>query len=282
MGMGLRPRDAPAVARHAFLVLASAVYLVPFYIAVVNAFKTRADIFGNPLGIPFARLTLDNLARNLNTPYFNVGVAYGTSVVLSGLTVVFVVLLGAAMSYVISRHRQRMFTFAYLLLLAGLMVPAQVILLPLVQVLRHLRLMFTLPGLLLANLAGFMPFAVFVFVGYIRTIPTQIDESARLDGAGEVLIFRRIIYPLIGPAVASVVIFVALWTWNDFVNPLIILGTSKYYTITIGVYRAIGQYVQKWEDVFAIVLMAIFPVAVFYLFMQRRFVSGLTAGTLKG
>ena len=280
--MGLRPRDAPAVARHAFLMLASAVYLVPFYIAVVNAFKMRADIFGNPLGIPFARLTLDNLARNLNTPHFNVGVAYGTSVVLSGLTVVFVVLLGAAMPYVISRRRQRIFTFAYLLLLAGLMVPAQVILLPLVQVLRHLRLMFTLPGLLLANLAGFMPFAVFVFVGYIRTIPTQIDESARLDGAGEVLIFRRIIYPLIGPAVASVVIFVALWTWNDFVNPLIILGTSKYYTITIGVYRAIGQYVQKWEDVFAIVLMAIFPVAVFYLFMQRHFVSGLTAGTLKG
>jgi len=280
--MGLRPRDAAAVARHAFLMLASAVYLVPFYIAVVNAFKTRADIFGNPLGIPFARLTLDNLARNLNTPHFNVGVAYGTSVVLSGLTVALVVLLGAAMSYVISRRRQRIFTFAYLLLLAGLMVPAQVILLPLVQVLRHLRLMFTLPGLLLANLAGFMPFAVFVFVGYIRTIPTQIDESARLDGAGDVLIFRRIIYPLIGPAVASVVIFVALWTWNDFVNPLIILGTSKYYTITIGLYRAIGQYVQKWEDVFAIVLMAIFPVAVFYLFMQRHFVSGLTAGTLKG
>ena len=95
-------------------------------------------------------------------------------------------------------------------------------------------------------------------------------------------IFARIIYPLISPAIASVVIFVALWTWNDFVSPLIILGTSKYYTITIGVYRAIGQYVQKWEDVFAILFMAIFPVAAFYVFMQRHFVSGLTAGTLKG
>ena len=280
--MGLAPRTAATAARHGFLLLASAVYLVPFYIALVNVFKTRADIFANPLGIPFARLTLENLGRNLNTPYFNVGTAYATSVVLSGLTVMLLVLLGAAMSYVVSRRRERFFTVAYLLLLAGLMVPAQVVLLPLVQVLRHLRLMFTLPGLLLANLAGFMPFAVFVFVGYIRTIPVQIDESARLDGAGELLIFRRIIYPLIGPAVASVVIFVALWTWNDFVNPLIILGTSKYYTITIGVYRAVGQYVQKWEDVFAIVFMAVFPVAVFYVFMQRHFVSGLTAGTLKG
>lgn len=272
---------AAAIARHAFLLPVSALFLVPFYIAIVNVFKTREDIFANPLGIPIARLTMDNLVRNLDSPHFNVGIAYGTSLILSGLTVALVVLLGAAMSYVISRNRHRAFSYAYLLLLAGLMVPAQVILLPLIQILRRLHLMFTVQGLLVANLAWYIPFAVFVFVGYVRTIPSQLDESARLDGAGELVIFARIIYPLIGPAIASVVIFVSLWTWNDFVNPLIILGSSKYYTITIGVYRAIGQYVQKWEDVFAIVFMAIVPVAVFYLFMQRRFVSGLTAGALK-
>lgn len=268
---------AAAIARHAFLLPVSALFLVPIYIAIVNVFKTREDIFANPIGIPVARLTLDNLVRNLDSPHFNVGIAYGTSLVLSGLTVALVVLLGAAMSYVISRNRHCAFSYAYLLLLAGLMVPAQVILLPLIQILRRLHLMFTVQGLLVANLAWYIPFAVFVFVGYVRTIPPQLDESARLDGAGELVIFTRIIYPLIGPAIASVVIFVSLWTWNDFVNPLIILGSSKYYTITIGVYKAIGQYVQKWEDVFAIVFMAILPVAVVYLFMQRRFVSGLTA-----
>jgi len=278
----VKPRErAAAIARHAFLLPVSALFLVPIYIAIVNVFKTREDIFANPIGIPVARLTLDNLVRNLDSPHFNVGIAYGTSLVLSGLTVALVVLLGAAMSYVISRNRHRAFSYAYLLLLAGLMVPAQVILLPLIQILRRLHLMFTVQGLLVANLAWYIPFAVFVFVGYVRTIPSQLDESARLDGAGELVIFSRIIYPLIGPAIASVVIFVSLWTWNDFVNPLIILGSSKYYTITIGVYKAIGQYVQKWEDVFAIVFMAILPVAVFYLFMQRRFVSGLTAGALK-
>lgn len=269
------------VARHGFLLTMGALFLVPFYLAIVNAFKTREDIFSNPLGIPVARLTLENIVRNLESPHFNLGIAYGTSFALSSLTVTIVVVLGAAMSYVISRKRHRLFNYAYLLLLAGLMVPAQVILLPLIQILRRLHLMFTVQGLLVANLAWYMPFAAFVFVGYVRTIPAQLDESARLDGAGDLLIFARIIYPLIGPAVASVVIFVSLWTWNDFVNPLIILGTSEYYTITIGVYRAIGQYVQKWEDVFAIVFMAIFPVVVFYLFMQRRFVSGLTAGALK-
>ena len=220
---------------------------------------------------------MDNILRNLSTASFNLGIAYSTTVVLSTLTVALVVAMAAAMSYVISRKQHRFFKYAYLLLLAGLMVPAQIILLPLVQVLRNLHLMSTVQGLLVANVAWYMPFAAFVLVGYIRTIPRQLDESARIDGASDVVIFARIIYPLIGPAVASVVIFITLWTWNDFINPLIILGTSRFYTITIGV----GQYVQRWEDVFAIVFMAIFPVIIFYLLMQKRFVSGLTAGALK-
>lgn len=266
---------------HAFLAAISFVFLVPFYIAVISAFKSRVDILTRPLAIPFARLTLDNIVRNLNSPNFNILIGYGTSLVLSSLTVALVVLATTAMSYVISRGRHPFLKFSYLLLLAGLLVPAQVILLPIVQILRRLHLMSTVPGLLLANVAWYLPFAAFIFVGYIRTIPVQLDESARIDGAREILIFFRIVYPLIGPAVASVVIFVALWTWNDFINPLIILGSSRFYTVTIGVYRSVGQYTQKWDDVFAIVLLAILPVAIFYLFMQRYFISGMTTGALK-
>ena len=280
--MKLKPYEIPgAVARHAFLVVLSGIFIVPFYIAVVNVFKTRVDIIERPLSIPWGRLTLDNLARNLNSPNFNVLIGYGTSIVLSVLSVSFIVLLATMMSYVLARKTRLFFKYSYLILLAGLMIPAQVILLPIVQVLRVLRLMFTVQGLLLANIAWYTPFAAFIFVGYIRTIPSQLDESARIDGAGDLRIFFSIIYPLIGPAVASVIIFVTLWTWNDFVNPLIILGSSDYYTITIGVYRAVGQYVQRWEDVFAIVFLAITPVIIFYVFMQKRFISGLTAGALK-
>ncbi len=269
------------IAMHAFLMVMAILFLIPFYIAIVNVFKTSEDIIARPLAIPFDRLTLDNILRNLNSPHFNVLIAYGTSVVLSALTVFFVVYGGSMMSYVMSRKQHRFFRYSYLLLLAGLMIPSQVILLPIVQVLRTLGLMFSLPGLLLMYIAWYMAFACFIFVGYIRTIPEQLDESARLDGATGLTIFFSIIYPLIGPAAATVIIFIALWTWNDFIHPLIILGTSKYYTITIGVYRAIGQYVQKWDDVFAIVFLAIMPVIIFYVFMQRRFVSGLTAGAMK-
>lgn len=274
--------ELPAtILRHVFLMALSAVFLVPFYIAIVNVFKVRTDIIERPLAVPFARLTLDNLIRNLNSPSFNIGIAYGTSLVLSVLTVSFIILFTAMMSYVLARKRHRFFFWSYLLLLAGLMIPQQVILLPIVHVLRRLQLMFTVQGLLLANIAWYTPFSAFILVGYMRTIPQQLDESACIDGAGEITTFFRIIYPLVGPAVASVVIFVTLWTWNDFVNPLIILGSSRYYTVTIGVYRAVGQYVQRWEDVFAIVFIAIVPIIVFYVFMQKHFISGLTAGALK-
>jgi raffinose/stachyose/melibiose transport system permease protein len=266
---------------HGVLIVISLVFLVPFYIAIISVFKTRVDIITRPLAIPFARLTLDNLLRNLDSPNFNILIAYGTSFVLSALTVVLTTLAASAMAYVIGRGKHPFLKYSYLLLLAGLMVPAQVILLPIVQILRRLHLMSTVQGLLLANVAWYLPFAAFIFVGYIRTIPVQLDESARIDGAHDLLIFFRIVFPLIGPAVASVVIFVALWTWNDFVNPLIILGSARFYTVTIGVYRAVGMYTQKWDDVFAIVFMSILPVTIFYLFMQRYFISGVTAGAFK-
>ena len=281
--MRLKRYEIPGeIARNAVLLVASILFLIPFYVAIVNVFKTRLDIVRHPMSIPFARLTLDNILRNLFAPHFNVLIAYGTSLVIASLTVGFVVLFASMMSFVLCRKKHAFFKYAYLLLLAGLMIPAQVILLPIVQVLRRLHLMFTVQGLLLMNIGWYMPFAAFLFVGYMRTVSPQLDESARMDGASDLRIFFRIIFPLISPCVASVIIFVALWTWNDFVNPLIILGTSQFYTVTIGVYRAIGQYVQKWEDVFAVVFIAIVPVIIFYLFMQKQFVAGLTAGALKG
>jgi raffinose/stachyose/melibiose transport system permease protein len=270
------------VGRHALLLVMALIFVIPFYVAIINVFKTRLDIVRTPMAIPWGRLTLDNITRNLFQPHFNVLTAYGTSIVISSLTVFFVIFTAAMMSYVLCRKKALFFKYAYLSLLAGLMIPAQVVLLPIVQVLRRLHLMFTVQGLLLMNIAWYMPFTAFLFVGYMRTISPQLDESARMDGAGDLRIFFRIIFPLISPAVASAIIFIALWTWNDFVNPLIILGTSDFYTVTIGLYRAIGQYVQKWEDVFAIVFIAIVPVIIFYLFMQKQFVSGLTAGALKG
>ena len=266
-----------------FLLFMSFVFLVPFYITFVNAFKVQKDIVSDPLGIPFARLTLANLLRNLNSTSFNLGIGYGTSLFLAATTVFLVVIAASACAYVLSRNRRQSgFRYSYLLLLLGLMLPIQVILLPIVKILTAVKLMFTVWGLLVLYIGWYMPFAVFSFVGYIGTISPQLDESAKMDGANEVQIFFKIIFPLMRPVVTSVSIYIAVWTWNDFVSPLIILSSSKFYTVTMGIYRAIGQYTQKWDDVFAILLFAIVPLIALFLFLQRQFINGLTAGALKG
>jgi raffinose/stachyose/melibiose transport system permease protein len=266
-----------------FLWVLSFIFLVPFYITFINAFKIQKDIVANPLAIPFARLTVNNLLRNLNSRSFNLAIGYGTSLFLAVVTVFLVIIAASACAYVLSRNRKQSgFRYSYLLLLLGLMLPIQVILLPIVKILAAIKLMFTIWGLLVLYLGWYMPFAVFTFVGYIGTISPQLDESAKMDGANEVQVFFKIIFPLMGPVLTSVAIYIAVWTWNDFVSPLIILSSSKFYTVTIGIYRAIGMYTQKWDDVFAILLFAIIPLLVLFLLLQKQFISGLTAGALKG
>jgi len=281
MKSSVRKRANLAV-MNVILTFGSLLFLVPFYITFINAFKLKEDIVASPMTIPFSRLTFDNILRNLNSPNFNLFIGYGTSVTLAVLTVFIVISAASACAYVLSRNRRAAYRYTYLLLLLGLLLPIQVILLPIVKILRVAKLMFTIWGLLILYIGWYMPFAVFTFVGYIGTISPQLDESAKIDGANEAQIFLRIIFPLIGPVLTSVSIYIAVWTWNDFISPMIILGSSKFYTVTMGIYRAIGQYTQKWEDVFAILLMAIVPLVVLFLFMQKQFISGLTAGSVKG
>lgn len=189
--------------RHAFLIAVAAIFLLPIYVDIVNTFKTRTDIVAAPLSIPFDRLTLANLERNIASPKFNILAAYGSSGLITALTVGFTIFLGGGISFVVARRTGRFLRFSHFLLMAGLTIPAQVILLPIVQILRALGLMFTMQGLILMNVAWYMPFVCFVFI-----------------------------------------IFISLWAWNDFVNPLIILGSSGFYTVTTGMYQAIGQFVR--------------------------------------
>lgn len=264
------------------LMLLAVVYLLPFYISTINAFKTEADIFANPMGIPFTRLTLDNLIRNFNSPTFSVIKAYTFTFIVVVITLLFVVIMASAMAYVLSRKRKGFYRGAYFLLLAGMMIPIQVIFIPIVQILKTLNMILSIQGLILVYVAWYMPFTTFILTGYIGTISPQLDESATMDGAGPLRIFWSIILPLLRPALASAVIFITLWTWNDFITPLIIFGSSEYYTITTGIYRAIGQYTQKWDNVFAILLYASVPVATLFIMLQNQFISGLTAGSVKG
>jgi raffinose/stachyose/melibiose transport system permease protein len=267
--------------RPAAALLVGALFFVPLYVVLANVFKYGPRISAEPIALPLPP-TLDNLVRVLSRPDGLFWVSLTNSVLITTASVLVLTVLSAMLGHYLARSRSRWARAATVLLLCGLMIPPQVILLPITQVLGTIGLMTTIQGLVLFNVGYYIPFGVFVFAGFMRQIPRELEEAAAIDGASRFQTFWRIVFPLLRPASASVVIFLGVWIWNDFLNPLIILGPGKGTTITTGIYRAIGQYQADFGTVFALMFLATMPVLIFYLALQRNFVKGLTGGATKG
>lgn len=261
--------------------LVSAVFFVPLYFVLANVFKPGGDIVAHPASLPWPP-TLDNVTKVLTRPDRLFWASLTNSIVVTVLSVLVLTVLSATLGHYLARTRSVWARAAMLLLLCGLMIPPQVILMPITRVLGFFHLMTTVQGLVLFNVGYYVPFGVFVFSGFIRTIPVELEEAAAIDGARRGQIFWQVVFPLLRPATASVLIFLGVWIWNDFLNPLIILGPSQGTTITTGIYRSIGQYQADFGTVFALMFLATLPVLIFYLALQKHFVKGLTGGATKG
>lgn len=269
--------------RHAILLAVSALYAVPFYMVAVNGFKPKQDVVRSPLALPNAEtFTLQNFDAALSNPTFDLAFAYGFSALLAGVVTCLTIALGSGLSYWIARRNDRRSSLIYLFLLGGLMVPPQVVIIPVVKLLDALGLLFTLPGLVIYDVALYLPFTAFVYVGFIRTLPRELDEAAAMDGAGLISTFWRIIFPLLRPATASLAVLLVVFVWNDFINPQIILGGAGAYTVTTGIYRAVGIFSSDFGQVFAFIQLAAAPMLLLFIVAQRYIVGGLTGGGVKG
>lgn len=279
--MGGGTVDRSGLLRPVVALMVGALFFVPLYAVLVNVIKDGPRISSDPMGLPLPP-TVDNLVRVLSRPDRLFWVSLTNSLVITTASVLVLTVLSAMLGHYLARSRSRWARVATVLLLCGLMIPPQVILLPIVEVLDRIGMMTTIQGLVLFNVGYYIPFGVFVFSGFMRQIPRELEEAAAIDGASRFQTFWRIVFPLLRPASASVVIFLSVWIWNDFLNPLIILGPGKGTTITTGIYRAIGQYQADFGTVFALMFLATMPVLIFYLALQRHFVKGLTGGATKG
>ncbi|WP_232664879.1 carbohydrate ABC transporter permease [Pseudonocardia sp. TRM90224] len=279
-GWAVHGRDG-TVLRPLVALVVSAVFFVPLYFVLVNVFKPGPEIASNPAAFPLPP-TLDNIVALLTRSDRLFWASLVNSVLVTALSVVVLIVFSAMLGHYVARSRSGWVRWLTLVLLSGLMIPPQVILLPITRVLRLFDLMATMQGLILFNVGYYVPFGVFVFTGFLRQVPRELEEAAAIDGASRMQIFWKIVFPLLRPASASVMIFLGVWIWNDFLNPLIILGPGKGTTITTGIYRAIGQYQADFGQVFALMFMATLPVLIFYLLLQKDFVKGLTGGATKG
>ncbi len=255
------------------------VYLAPLYIAVVNAVKPYDEIIKSPLTLP-KQFTLNNFVEAYQSS--NMLELYKNSIVITVSSVALLILLTSMAAYIIARRKGKVYQMLYVFSLAGIMIPPVVTLIPSIKTLSALHLLYTMPGLLLFYAGTYFSTTIFLYVGFIKTIPASLDESAFIDGANPFTTFFRIIFPLIKPCTATAIIFLGMWIWNDFLNPMYILGFRGGKTITTGIYNAIGAYTSMWNLVFANVMLASLPIIILYLCMQKMFMQGLTSGAVKG
>lgn len=269
--------------RATLLLTLSVVMIVPLYLLLVNAFKPQQSILLDPFGISVEDLSLQYMSDALTATRFNVVQAYGVTILFVVVVCLLNLLVTIPAAYVIARGAGRRHRALLLVLLAGLFIPGQVLLIPVIYILRALGLMGTVGGFILFETALTIPVSIFLFSGFIMSIPRELDEAAMIDGASRWRTIWTIITPLMKPAIATAMILHAIGVWSDFVNPQIILGPSAgIYTVTTGVYAAISQYTTDFTLVYPNLLLAIAPLIIFFVFAQRYIVSGLTAGAVKG
>ncbi len=262
------------------LLLANALLVVaPMVIMGLSAFKTTREIFQNPFGLPIV-WRLENFTRVWVQAHF--ALYFRNSVVVTLASIVIILALGAMAGYALGRFRFGGNDLLYLYFLSGLMLPIRLGIIPLFILMRNLQLLDSLWALILTYAASGLPSAVFILTGFFRALPTDLDSAARIDGAGEWLIFRQIMLPLVRPALVIVTVYNVIPVWNDFFFPLVFIQSDRLKTLPLGMTVFFGQYNTDWAALFAGLTLAAIPVVILYMLLSQHFIRGLTAGAVKG
>ncbi|MBD1381456.1 carbohydrate ABC transporter permease [Metabacillus arenae] len=260
------------------LMIGSLAILVPLYLTITIAFKTPQEMAGNLLALPQS-WSLDNFAKAIEmTNFFN---AFKNSAFVTFFVVIFTVLTNSLVSYVIARNMHKKFyKFMFYYFVSAMFIPFPIIMLPIVKQ-TSLWGMDNLVGLIFLYIVFNLSFNIFIYVGYIRSIPKELEEAAIMDGASTWGVFWRVIFPLLAPMNATVAIITCLGAWNDFLLPLVLLSDQDAATLPLVQYIFQTQFSTNYNLAFASYLMALAPMIIVYIFAQKWIISGVMKGSIK-
>lgn len=260
------------------MITIAAIVGLPLYYIVVNTFKTQGQMVNSPLALP-SSLFLKNYANvfasvPLVTSFLN-------SLYVTVVAVLLQLVIGAMAAYGMIMRATRFNRVVGAVLLLAFVVPGQATLVPLYLMLVNADQVDTLNGLVIMYLAGAV-FCFFLVQGYLTTLPYEIIEAAKIDGAGVFQIFWRIVLPLVRPILVTVGVFQTMWVWNDFLTPTVFISSPEKRTIVLQVYSAVGEFTTDWPSFMTLSVLALIPMVIFFVLTQRHIVSGLLSGGLKG
>ncbi len=262
------------------IVIAAIVFVVPFVFMLVTAGKDRSEASYLRFALPTEWHLQENIQAVMAAGNELLVTAFRNSIILTVASVTLVVVLSAMVGYVLQRRRDRWSTAVTALLIAGLVLPPALV--PTIFVLQGIGLYKTLLGLTLVEVVQLMPFAVLIFRTFVSAIPRELDEAAIIDGASSLSLFFRVIFPLLRPAMITVIVLTSVAVYNDFVNPLYFLPGNGNATVQLTLYNFQSQFNTQWNLLFTDVLLITIPPLILFIFFQRQIVSGTTAGSVKG
>ncbi len=252
------------------------VWLYPVAWTLANAIKSSADIYRAPWDIPWPP-AIANIGEAWNRA--QLGVALANSAYVTAMTVGLVLLLSVSAAYALTRLRPPGRAVLFLLILAPLIIPTEVLVVPLFSIFRALGLINSLPGLALVNVTAYVSFATVILAGFFRTIPRDLVDAARIDGAGRVDVLVRIVIPLARSGIVAVAVLVAVLTWNDFGASLVLIQKPDVFPVQLALSRFSTFYATDQGLTFAGMAIAILPPLILFVVLRRHFIRGLTTGS---
>jgi raffinose/stachyose/melibiose transport system permease protein len=277
---GRRAHDRfAAVVSHAVLIVVCILVVAPCLFLVLGSFKSVSEFFASPFGLP-EHYGFSNYRRAWREA--SVSTTLRNSVIVTGCSVLLSTAVACLASYAIARLPFRGRTVWRLVFVGGLIVPVQLIMIALFIIMRHLGILGTIGSLIIVYTTFGIPLAVLVLVGFFQALPREITEAAMIDGANHFRTFWHVVLPLSRAAIFTVIILNGVWMWNDFFIALVLTTKPTVATLPLGILNFFGVYSTEWGLIFASVVIAALPVVLLYLLMTKRFIAGLTAGSVKG
>lgn len=252
--------------------------IYPIWLMIANSFKSTAEIYTDPLGLP-ASFSFTNYRKLWETvPFADYLI---NSIIVSAASVILTLICSSLAAFYLARFAFRWNGFLYFFFLLGLMIPIKLGIVPLFLLMKELGLLNSLWSLILLYTGSGIPLSVFILTGFLRTLPIELEEAARIDGCNHFQVFWRILLPLVRPALGTVMIINFISAWNDFFFPLIFIQKDALKTIPIGMLSLFGEYEADWSLLFAGLTLSALPMIIVFLLASKQFMEGLTAGAVK-
>ena len=266
------------IVKHFFTYVLLILFMVPFYLMVINSFKTTQEFVASPFSLP---TSLDFTNFILAFERMNFMNAFANSLIITVLSVMLILLTSAMAAYFLVRFKWKSNRIIFAIFVASMIVPFQAVMIPLVSIYGALNLLNNRWILIFMYMGFGQAFAVFIFHGFVKNIPLEIEEAATIDGCGRIQTFFKIVLPMLTPVVSTVLILNVLWIWNDFLLPSLVLISPAQRTLPLSTFSFFQTFSVDFAPLMAGIVLTIIPVLVVYLICQRQIITGIVQGAVK-